>query len=160
MKRDQQRSRVYKWEDSLPLTASGISSGRRCSLKRCRELVDAACDLYNLPKIYVDKPINPRQTYAAHYNIISVDGESDEIRISKQLQRQDIALHEAAHYVTLKLWPRAIDHGPEFVRVYMHLMHELLGAQMNWLESWARYHGVRFSTHKIYSPGEKTLSSK
>lgn len=151
VKRDIQRSKVYNWEDSLPLWAVGIDGRRSCSLRRCRELVDAATKLYGLPKIEVRVPEVDNKNSSAYYQEYFIS-------LPKHFHRKDVALHEAAHYITGVLWPKATDHGPVFVRVYMHLLHELLGGDIKWLEDYARFHSVKFSTRKTYSPGYKTLT--
>ena len=152
MKRDVQRLKVYRWEDSIPLWAVGIEGTRKCSLRRCRELVDAAAELYGLPKIEVRVPEVDNKKSSAYYREYFIS-------LPKHFQRKDVALHEAAHYITSVLWPNATDHGHIFVRVYMHLLHELLGGDIKWLEDYARFHSVKFSTRITYSPGYKTLTS-
>lgn len=153
MCRDFQRSKVYLWEDSLPFWAIGVRGERRCSLRYCRELVDAAAELYGLPKIKIRVPVSEGiEKSSAYY-------EDYYISLPKHFQRKDVALHEAAHYITGVLWSHAADHGKIFVRVYMHLLHELLGADITWMESYAKFHNVEFSNRKIYSPGCKVLDS-
>jgi hypothetical protein len=149
MRRDSQRLKVYYWEDTLPLWAIGISGARKCSLRHCRELINNASELYNLPKIDVRVPLDSDDAdayYSKYY-----------ICIPKHLQRKDVALHEAAHYIVDTLWPKAEDHGSVFVSVYMHLLHNLLGADIKWMESYASFCGLKFSTRKIYSPGGKKI---
>lgn len=154
MAKDIQRARVYRWEDTMPLQVVGISSERRCGMKKCRTLISEACRIYNLPLVHVRLPKNIKQNYAAFY-----DGENL-IVLPRAFQRQTIALHEAAHYITRIYWPKTTDHGEAFVRVYMHLLHEVLGVDMDWLEKWARFHRVTFATHRIYTPGMKQFSEK
>jgi len=145
MRKDVQKRRVYKWEDSIPLFAVGITGARACSMRRCRELVQQACTLYGLAAIEVRAPKNSRKTsatYTEHY-----------IELPKHFQRKDVALHEVSHYIVGIYWPKSADHGAVFVRVYMHLLHELLGGDVKWMESWARFHNVSFAGSAKYAPG-------
>lgn len=120
-------------------------------MRRCKELVTEACKLYGVPPIPVGTPKKSTPNTSAYY-------QPHYISLPAHFQRKDVALHEAAHYISAVLWPRASDHGGVFVRVYMHLLHELLGGDIKWMESWARFHNVKYNTKKDYSPGQKVLS--
>lgn len=147
MRKDIQKNRVYCWEDTLPFESIGIRGEKHCSMRRCRELIDAACKLYGLPLIPVRTTSAKSASYQEYF-----------ILIPKHFQRKDIALHEAAHYIVGELWKNSSDHGGIFVRVYMHLLHYLLDADYSWMESWARFHHVKFNTNKKYAPESKTLT--
>lgn len=154
--RDFQRSRVYRWEDSLPLDHMSISK-RRCSFRRCKELIAQAVQLYDLPEIPVMQPTNPRQSTAMYCEFHSFDSEfrgDGIILLPKNFWRFDIALHEVAHYIVAARFHRRedCDHGPVFVRVYMHLLQSIAGADIKVLEQWATWHGLKFSRLKRYAP--------
>lgn len=153
-RKDAQRKSVYLWEDTIPLISVGIKNNRKCSLAKCRKLIIQACDLYNLPCVDVYLSVSLEKEYAAYYE------DDRKIMLSTAFLRQDTALHEAAHYITSIYWSNCPPHGEVFVRVYMHLMHSILGADMEFIEGWARFHKVKFSTHRIYEPGRKTLGRK
>jgi len=149
MRKDIQKNRVYRWEDSIPLLPIGFTGERDCSMRCCRELIEHACNLYGLPVLEARPPRNLKQTYACYQPYY--------IELPKHFQRKDIALHEAAHYITDVYWTKASDHGAVFVRVYMHLLHEILGVEVKSMESWARFHKVRFARISPYAPDAKSL---
>jgi hypothetical protein len=151
--RDFQKSRVYSWEDTLPLEQNTIAK-RRCSFKRCRELINQAVKLYNLPEIEVQRPKNSRQTTAMYIEYIGGRKGDGFIVLPKNLWRVDVALHEAAHYIVASLFYRTegSDHGAVFVRVYMHLLKNIIGADIKLMEDWAHLWGIDFSRHPAYKP--------
>ena len=154
--RDFQVSRVYRWEDTLPLNLSGVSvTRRRCSLRRCKELIHAATKLYGIPDIEVSTPRNPRQTTAEYLEFYSGDHPGHGmIVLPKNFWRCDIALHEVSHYIVAAKFQKIEDvsHGPVFVRVYMHLLKNILGADIKVLEEWARRYSVQYSTSRNLAP--------
>ena len=149
---DIQTSRVYHWEDSLPLSHTGIFSQRRCSMKRCKELIAEACQLYKVKQVQVRLPRNPKQSYAGYYDRDKV------IILPLKYHQQDVALHEVAHHITVNYWPRSSEHGEIFVRVYMHLMSKLLEIDISYLEMWAKLYKVKFSKSERYSPAYACLN--
>ena len=151
--RDVQRNKVYNWEDALPLKGSRISR-RKCSFSRCVELIDEACALYRVPEIKV-KRADAEQDFAAYNH----EYDSRYIEIPPSFQRQDIALHEAAHYIVDMYWPEYADHGVVFVSVYMHLLHQVLGMDYEELAAWADFMKVKFSRRKNYAPESARVNS-
>lgn len=153
MMRDVQKSKVYNWEDALPLRGSKISR-RRCSYARCVELIDEACALYRVPEIPVMR-VSAEQGFAAY----TTCGLGRYIEIPSNFQRQDIALHEVAHYIVDMYWPEAPDHGIVFVSVYMHLLHQVLEMDYEEMAAWANYMKVKFSRRKNYAPESARVNS-
>jgi len=147
MPRDFQRSRVYSWGALFTLP-----DHRRMSRKRsqcaCVDVVNRCCSLYGVPSCPVVFK-TPRHQRCAYYY---PDG--GYISLPPHMMRIDVATHEAAHHIVNYLWPRAISHGPAFVRVYMSLMHHLYGMDISWLRASARSYGVRWGGKQYDAPSQ------
>lgn len=55
-----------------------------------------------------------------------------------------IALHEAAHYITDRTYPRAADHGPTWLGVYLWLLEKAAVAPREALRATMRKHGLKW----------------
>jgi len=114
MKRDYQRKRVYDWENSclMPLSINR----KNLTLDECYSVMEIAIKksqhtLYRLPNLHDGR---------GHRRAASYGGC---IALPKWARQDVVVLHELAHELT----PGAIPHGPEFVYVYINLLHAVLG---------------------------------
>lgn len=117
--KDPRAEYVYSWENDFR-----DWSEQHCSLEECKRVVATACAHYDLapPRVelwdrsfswcpdtramtgrFLDKPV---------------------IRLCPKGQNWPTALHEAAHWIVLNRVPRAADHGPTWLGIYLWLLAE------------------------------------
>ena len=129
--RDQQRSKVYKWEQSFRDT-------KTMPLEDCAALIKKAVNHYNLrmPRVADGRGCR-RALYAAYKYTIT---------LPKWARTPEVTLHETAHLVadTLFLCNRGPAHGREFVGVFMYLLSKYAGYDIKELAKSANKHGVDF----------------
>lgn len=104
---DRHAERVYEWEGewadwNRPLL----------TLPQVRGYVRTACAYYGLRAPPVRK--HPGRAYA--YTTLTV------CSFPTWCMNAAIALHEAAHFIVMNRYPKAADHGPTWLGVYLWLM--------------------------------------
>lgn len=142
MVRDNQRSRVYKWERTLPgwyeadaWIGSGNGSSYRSGsgkppieLEKIREFIAWAWEDF-----YQTLPPHVKDGRAAR----RATGSSFQISLPRWARSPMIILHELAHAMSHD------KHGPEFVRVFISLLVRYLGMNESELIKSAKASGVK-----------------
>lgn len=128
---DSQAATVYEWESEF-----ADWNRRTDSIRRIRSYVRTACAHYGLKAPAVRNHGGKTWPYCAE------DG--SHISFSQWGQNVAVALHEAAHFIVLKLAPRAKDHGPTWLGVYLWLLNESGTAPTAALAASARAHGLHW----------------
>lgn len=143
---DRQRRAVYAWESGWRdwnTTTMG--------LRRAREYVCWACDMYNLcaPRVKQHKPAAYDRSYSQG-DLISF--RDDEINAAA-------ALHEAAHYITGRIFGESIEgHAPEWAAVYLWLLIKARIAPRTALCASAAAKGVQWAS--LWSVSPKRLARR
>ena len=131
--RDQQRSKVYKWEQT---TFGSAQHTEELSLKECERIarrVQAAYGLNHRPLRVCDGRGFKR---AVAY--------IDSIYLPKWARNRVVILHELAHWLCKNDWHREHDsHGPIFVRTFLELLDWFGIMPMNELRSTAVAHRIK-----------------
>lgn len=139
---DPQKDAVYAWEDEW--WGWNISV---LTLAECRKVIKAACDIYQLqpPKVVQHKV---RSLSYSQGDLISLQAEGPRVVGGhKGGKNFATALHEAAHYITGKLYKAEHeDHGPEFCGVYLHLLVAANMAPEEAIYGSARARGIRWKS--------------
>ncbi len=107
---DPQQWPVYKWEGTWT-----DFNRKTLSLRGCRQIVRRACRLYGVkaPTVFAG-PVKGRWAY---YHSLK-----HHISLNSVAMNIAISLHETAHAIVHTLAPRATDHGPTFLGVYLDLL--------------------------------------
>lgn len=127
--RDNQRSKVYKWERDLLLPNSAQST---LTLKECQQLIKRVYKLYDKP---APRLADGRGTRIAR-------GSRRRISLPKWAREGWTVLHECAHGLTDWYAPRSAPHGPEFVAIFAELLNLIYGVSLFYLEGEAIKHRV------------------
>lgn len=143
--RDNQRSRVYKWE-----RASVDGFWHETGLADCREVSRQVCDDLGFPDVQITDGRGRRSACA--WPTFS------KICLPWKFRTRPIVLHELAHVFLDKTYgsDKYAAHGPEFVRVFMWLLGQYHGMSMRRLQNDAAACGVRYASPKIL----ETLQAK
>ena len=115
MPRDNQRSILYKWEDRVV----AHHSPTELTLDECQALVNDASSGFPIKPPEIKAGRSKKQAY----------GDYQFITLPPWSRRRHIVLHELAHALVGRFSPRATiqGHGPEFVSVYIYLLHHYEG---------------------------------
>jgi hypothetical protein len=107
---DPQQQAVYAWEGLWT-----DFNRKTLSIPECRWTVHQACFSYGVetPTIF---PGAIKARWAYYHS------EKHHISLNRSAQNIPIVLHEAAHAIVSKLAPRAQDHGPTWLGVYLDLL--------------------------------------
>ena len=129
---DPQREAVYEWE-----TEFRDWNRQTMKLPEVREYVRTACAHYKLEA----PPVRPLSGKQYAYCM----GDGAHMGFSEWCRNPAIALHESAHFITLNLAPKAQDHGPTWLGIYMWLLEAAGVAPVEALAASARKHGLRWN---------------
>jgi len=115
-KTDPQRHKLYSMEREL----IGQSIHTRSSRKHLRDVIAHACRKYKVKPIalrFINKP--EEKLFGYH------EAPPPAIVLNQGFHGANLftLLHELAHYITDCKYTDVPDHGPEFVKVYMDLLH-------------------------------------
>ncbi len=134
---DTQIDRVYRWERvALPGVYWRIGQSRRMSLAQCRKLIN---------RIYHDaEQENPPRIFDGRGSKIAFAKRNFSIHLPRLTRVKEIVIHETAHTL---LYPIIIKynrepHGPEFVALYIKLLHRYARYDYNELVKQAKLCGV------------------
>jgi hypothetical protein len=132
---DPQQWPVYKWEGTWT-----DFNRKTLSLAGCRQVVKRACRAYGVraPRVFA----GPIKAKWAYYHSLK-----HHISLNSTAMNIAIALHEAAHAIVHTLAPRATDHGPTFLGVYLDLLGSYYPASA--LESSARKASLRWDNRLV-----------
>jgi len=145
---DFQRSRVYLWEDSLPLPKS--VRNRPLSLDTCQEIADEACELYGVKRVVIRGPRSVKQT-VAYYRPTD-----HTISLPDWARNKHIVLHEVAHaIVEMRFGVRDAGHGERFVGVLMYLFEHFDIVESKIARTYANQQDVYF--RKVAPPSERSI---
>jgi hypothetical protein len=107
--RDQQKSKVYTWEQGFR-----DKEADKMSLAECKLLIKKAVSHYRLKEPRLADGRGCRNAlYSAHKYTIT---------LPKWARMPEVVLHETAHLITGHLFREAPAHGREFVGVFMYLL--------------------------------------
>ena len=139
---DPHRKDIYAWEDSWYEWNCNT-----CSLADCRRVIRKACARYGVPAPRVRQhPLTA--TYSIPlYGVVSL--QSSGRTPERGGKNYPVALHEAAHIIVHHRHPRAQDHGPTFLGIYMWLLELNKIAPPVALHASARKHNLHW---KIEAP--------
>lgn len=131
MSNDPQQQAVYSWEGLWT-----DFNRKTLNIASCRWLVRRACRAYGVraPKVF---PGALKARWAYYHS------EKHHISLNQAAQNIPIVLHETAHAIVNQLAPRAQDHGPTFLGVYLDLLREFVPASA--LFPSARRAGLRWN---------------
>lgn len=119
------------------------------SIPECRWVVHRACASYDvIPPTVFPGAVKARWAY---YHSIK-----HHISLNRPAQNIPVALHEAAHAIVAALAPRAQDHGPTWLGVYLDLLIGFLPASAIYPS--ARASGLRWDN--ILTKRRKILRKK
>lgn len=127
--RDQQRKRVYEWENSF-------RGDDLMPLEDCAALIRKATKHYKLRMPRVADGRGCRRALYADYKYT--------ITLPKWARSPEVTLHETAHLITGNLFRGAPAHGREFVGVFMYLLSKYAGYDIKELAKSANEQGVDF----------------
>ena len=133
MELDPQKDRLYDWEGSwYDWNVNTIT------LPECRKIIRRACKLYNVEPPVVKQHKTRSMSYCMPTRgVISIQAVGS--KPGRGAKNPQTALHEAAHWICWKLHGERIqDHGPTFLRVYLHLLVQYDVAPREALEASAR----------------------
>jgi hypothetical protein len=127
---DPQQQDVYRWEGTFT-----DFNRKTLSIPECRWMVYQACKSYKVepPTVFAGRCTARWAYYHSIKHHISLNAEAQNVAI---------VLHEAAHAIVHRLAPRAQDHGPTWLGVYLDLMVGFLPADA--LYTSARKAGLRW----------------
>lgn len=139
MARDSQKRRVYAWEGEW-----GDWNRRTCNLKEARGAIHWACEKYGV------KPPRVTQHDGNAYSF----SQGDVISFRRDQVNPAIALHEAAHFISGRIFSGGDmqDHGPEFVSIYLWLLEGYRVAPRSALHASARAKKIRWVPTWTMSP--------
>lgn len=129
--KDPQREAVYEWE-----TEFRDWNRKTMTLAEVRDYVRTACAHYGLDA----PPVRPLPGKQYAYCM----GDGGHMGFSEWCRNPAVALHESAHFITLKLAPKAADHGPTWLGIYMWLLAKADVAPESALAASARKHGLKW----------------
>lgn len=131
--RDPQKHRVYAWEAEWhDWNHSGLT------LKECRDVVRWACHKYGV------KPPRVAQHDGRAYSFSQGDP-FNLISFRRDQKNAAIALHEAAHHISGKIFGNTIaDHSPEWMGIYLWLLEGFRVAPRIALHASARAKRIRW----------------
>lgn len=143
MARDFQRGRVYRWEDKVVGKDPRGGEHVTLSIAECQKL---ARELTGEPEC-VAEPHRYRGSSQAKANASA----GWENRCGKRIpvltlpnwaRKPWLVCHEAAHIVAIRDY-RAYNHGPEYMKVYIGMLADMLGFNEAELRASAKEHGVK-----------------
>src|SRR5580658_2366996 len=106
------------------------------TLQEVRDYVKTACAYYGLEA----PPVRPLPGKQYAYCM----GDGDHMGFSEWCRNPAVALHESAHFITLKLAPKAADHGPTWLGIYMWLLQKAVVAPPEALAASARKYNLKW----------------
>ena len=130
--KDPQREAVYEWE-----TEFRDWNRQTLTLQETRQYVKTACAYYGLEAPPV-RPTEGKKEWAY------MMGDGAHMAFSEWCRNPAIALHESAHFITLKLAPTAADHGPTWLGIYMWLLAKAVVAPPEALAASARKYKLKW----------------
>jgi hypothetical protein len=119
--RDNQRSKVYAWENDLRLPDEAQS---KLTLKDCERLAKRVYKAYGKPCPRVADGRGHRRATGSQWTI----------QLPKWARTGAVVLHECAHGLQEHFAPRRAAHGPEFVAIFAELLNMIYGCSLYWLE--------------------------
>lgn len=148
--RDQQRQKVYRWEDSLGLkkgVSDPIFRGLRVARPSCTALIKRACRRYG---VCVPGEIVFPRTYRNWAR-----GDRHRIVLPIWAQVPLVVLHEATHGIILNLDKVQPSHGPGFMAVFIDLLDWHGVADEKHMRQLAKDKGLKVAP-KAYARGLRT----
>jgi len=139
--RDNQRSKVYRWQDRVRLPCETFKTLEECEAY-LRPIWRAERGRYGharVPLPIIERPAWGQRSAIAH--------EDHRITLPRWARKPDTILHEAAHRLT----PADEGHGPRFVGVLIGLMCRHLGYDADTLMAAADAMGVKYHVRSIGS---------
>lgn len=133
--KDPQREGVYEWE-----TEFRDWNRKTLTLPEVREYVRTACAYYELEA----PPIRPLPGKQYAYLGMGEGWGRGHMGFSEWCCNPAIALHESAHFIVGHLCPRAADHGPTWLGIYMWLLEKAAVAPVEALAASARKHNLKW----------------
>lgn len=129
---DPQADKFYEW------TYAWLDwNVKTMSLTDCKSLISKICAAYQVPMPVVGSA--PSTDHCSYY-----DDETHRIGLLPSHQNMAIVIHEAAHAVVFHHNPKAQDHGPTFVGIFLDLMEQAGIAPREALYASARKAGLKF----------------
>lgn len=140
-KREDQRDRVYQFEDDWPAW-----NRNQLTIAQCRTLIRSACDHYRVTYPVVKQhKVRSMSWCIPAMKLISLQGAGPE---NKGGKNSATSLHEASHHIAYQLHGSRIDdHGPTFMGIYLHLLDKAHVAPLPALKAQLRHRGVKWRTH-------------
>jgi hypothetical protein len=129
---DPQADRCYKWQYKW-----ADWNRKAAPLQDCRAIIKRACKVFGIP-------VTPVRSISKHNHYSSYQEETHSIRLLPSHQNIPMALHEVAHAICHKLFPRAPDHGPTFVGIFLGLLEQAGVAPKKALQASAREAGLKW----------------
>lgn len=141
-KSDPQRTQVYRMEREIEGNAVGHSSSQSGLDKLSRSV----CRYYKVPAVEIWLYNEPKSKLFGWAT-------DEEIHLNEGFHGANapVLIHELAHYVIFKRFDVYEDHGPEWVAVYMHLMHKYRLLPQDAFRVMAARWGIRIAQE--YLPG-------
>lgn len=126
--RDNQRSKVYHWEQTYLFK---LKTNTSLSLTSCEKIITDICLSRNI-RMPMVKDGRGRKTAGGCYRYVT---------LPRWARNKVIALHEVTHTILdngVTAW-----HGPEFVALYIELLDKYKIAHKKQLTAWAKKCGVK-----------------
>lgn len=111
---DPQKKRVYAWEGSFR-----HANERTLTQPETRRVIRRCCRLFRVPRPRIDFLPRETRTWSEY------DTKTNVLMMNYSQCNHWIACHEAAHVIVTHRFGESVqDHGPEFMAIYLRLLHE------------------------------------